>query len=159
MAEADSAMSTYFFENTMREPNCRPTPFEKLPNSSLARLFWKSRGLKWLVTLKILSPSSTLYLSNLPGRLTDFITCMSSEANVGKRPARSRGPTKLRSSSMIENGNPLRISNTGDSVIPYFAWYSPQKRKRFGASQGRSDRSLGRMIWVLEIAEVGIEIV
>ncbi|SRR5258705_9385318 len=36
----------YFFEITMRVPNCRPTPFEKLPNSSLARLFWKSRGLK-----------------------------------------------------------------------------------------------------------------
>jgi hypothetical protein len=46
MAEADPAISTYFFVNTMRVPNFRPTPFEKLPNSTLARLFWKSRGLK-----------------------------------------------------------------------------------------------------------------
>jgi hypothetical protein len=36
----------YFFENERRVPYILPTPFEKPPKLLLARLFWKSRGLK-----------------------------------------------------------------------------------------------------------------
>src|SRR6267142_4097224 len=58
-------------------------------------------------------------LVEAPGRLIVFSTCISSETNVGKRPARFRGPTKLRSSSMSENGNPVLTSRTGDHDSPY----------------------------------------
>src|SRR5258705_5836860 len=112
--------TSYFFEIDIRVPNFRPTPFEKLPKLSLARLFWKSRGLKLFVTLKTFNPRCARYLLKRPGRLIVFTTCISSETNVGKRPARFRGPTKLRSSSMSENGNPVLTSRTGDHVSPYF---------------------------------------
>jgi hypothetical protein len=39
-------VATYLFSNMMRVPYFRPTPFERAPKSPLARLFWKSRGLK-----------------------------------------------------------------------------------------------------------------
>ena len=48
----------YFFTNVIRDPNFLPTPFENPPKPSLARLFWKSRGLKWFVKLKTFTPSS-----------------------------------------------------------------------------------------------------
>src|SRR5215813_495330 len=92
----------YFFESDIRVPYILATPFEKEPKLSLARLFWKSRGLKWFVKLKTFRPRCARYLLNLPGRLTVFNTCKSSDVNVGKRPARLRGPTKFLSSSIIE---------------------------------------------------------
>jgi len=39
-------MGYCFFENDIREPNFTPTPFVNAPKLSLARLFWKSLGLK-----------------------------------------------------------------------------------------------------------------
>jgi hypothetical protein len=43
---AYSFQAHLLFTNVILVPNFRPTPFEKPPKPSLARLFWKSRGLK-----------------------------------------------------------------------------------------------------------------
>jgi hypothetical protein len=42
----ERCLPAYFFTNVMRVPNFLPTPLEKAPKLSLARLFWKSLGLK-----------------------------------------------------------------------------------------------------------------
>src|SRR6185436_10275202 len=124
----------------------RLTSLKNPPKLELARLPWKSRGLKWFVTLKTLSPTLALYLRSPSGRGRVFSACISSEPNVGNLPARLRGPAKFLSSSIIEIGKPLRMSRTGASEIPYFNAKFPQNKNRFGASQGNSDLSFGRMI-------------
>src|SRR6267142_541634 len=68
---------------------------------------------------------------------------MSSDANVGKRPAAFRGPTKFRSSSTTDSGNPVRTSSRGNTVKPRGRLTLLQKRYRLGASQGSRPRASG----------------
>src|SRR5262249_6129334 len=70
---------------------------------------------------------------------------MSSDRNSGYRPASLRGPTKLRSASTFDSGNPVLTSRTGKTENPRGRLTFAQSRTRWGASQGSGAYALGRI--------------
>src|SRR5262245_29666300 len=80
-----------------------------------------------------------------PMTLNFFVTCASSDTNVGNCPTRFRGPTKLRSPSTFERGKPERVSRTGNTAKPWGSETLDQMSTRLGASHGSGPRSSGRI--------------
>src|SRR5437763_11373832 len=84
-------------------------------------------------------------VASWPNTCNFFVTCVSSDTKVGYRPASFLGPTKFRSPSTFDSGNPLRTSSTGNTANPRGRLMLLQRSTRCGASHASGPRASGRI--------------